>query len=125
MLNIKAKCNILPTKTARTLECIINNISSFTMSIAIKHKFRFANIAKIRIKIIKGVKCKDLFFLVNKALKTLLKMLFIYKIRLSFSFNKNSSLDKTFTNLEDLISSYTIIVVLLLKAISKKRVQFR
>jgi hypothetical protein len=86
-----------------------------------RYKFKFASIARIKIKIAKGVKCKD-FFLINKAFKTFLKMLFICKIKLSFSFNKDNSLNKTFTNLKDLASFYIIIVVLLLKSIFRKRV---
>jgi hypothetical protein len=104
---------------------VINNVSSFIIFTAIKYKFGFAGVAKIRIKIAKGVKCEDLFFLVNEAFKTLLKMPFIRKMKLYFSFNEDSSLDKKFTNLKDLASFYTIIIVLLLKSISGKRVHFR
>ena len=81
MLNIKVKCNIFPIKTIKTLSYVINNVSSFIIFIIIRYKFEFANIAKIKIKIAKGVKCKDLFFLVNKTFKTFLKMLFICKIK--------------------------------------------
>ena len=122
MLNIKVKYNILFIETIKTLSCVINNISTFIIFITIRHKFEFTNIAKIRIKIAKGVKCKNLFFLINGAFKTLLKMLFIRKIRLSFSFNKDGSLNKTFTNLEELINSYIIMIVLLLKTTFKKKV---
>ena len=58
MLNIKAKCNILLIKTIKTLSYIINNVSSFIIFIITKYKFGFASVAKIRIKIAKGVKCE-------------------------------------------------------------------
>ena len=122
MLNTRAKCNILPTKTTKTLGYIINNISTFTIFTTIRHKFSFASVAQIKIEIAKGVRYKDLFFLVDKAPKTLLKMPFIRKMKLSFTFNKDSSLNKTFTNLGDPTNSYTIIIVLLLKTTSKKKV---
>ena len=124
MLNIKAKCNILLIKTIRTLGYVINNISSFIMFITTRYKFKFAGIAKIRIKIIEGIRCENLFFLVNGAFKTLLRMPFIRKIKLYFSFNKDNSLNKTFINLKDPASFYIIIIVLLLKSIFRKRVHF-
>ena len=124
MLNIRAKCNILFIKTTKTLSYIINNISSFIIFIITKYKFKFASVAKIKIKIAKRVKCEDLFFLVDRAFKTLLKMPFIRKIKLCFSFNKDGSLNGTFTDLEDPASSCIIIVVLLLKSIFRKRVHF-
>jgi len=45
MLNIKAKCNILPTKIAKTLGYMINNVSTFIIFIAIKYKFSFISVA--------------------------------------------------------------------------------
>ena len=61
MLNIGVKCNILFTEIAKTLSCVINNISTFIIFTTTKHKFGFASIAKIKIKIVKKVKCKDFF----------------------------------------------------------------
>ena len=124
MLNIRAKCNIFIIKTIKTLSYIINNVSSFIIFITTRHKFGFAGVAKIRIKIVKGVRCENLFFLVNKASKTLLRMPFIRKMKLCFSFNEDSSLNGTFTNLEDPASSCIIMVVLLLKSVFGKRVYF-
>ena len=124
MLNTGAEYNILPTKTTRTLGCAINKVSTFTISITTRHKFGFAGVARLRIKIAKGIGCEDLFFLVDRAPKTLLRMLFIRRIRLSFAYNKDGSLDGIFIDLEDADSSYTIMVVPLLKSMTGKRVQF-
>ena len=122
MLNTRAKYNILPTETTRTLGCVINKVSTFTMSITTRHKFGFTSVARLRIKIAKGIGYKDLFFLVDGALKTLLRILFIRRIRLSFAYNKDGSLDGIFIDLKNANSSCTIIVVPLLKSITRKRV---
>jgi hypothetical protein len=42
------------------------------MSIIISNKFGFLGIAKLRVKVTKGVGYKDVFFLVKEALKILL-----------------------------------------------------
>ena len=89
MLNIGAKCNILSIEIARILGYIIYKVNSFIIFIAIKDQFKFARIAKIKINIAKGVNYKDLFFLVNKALKTLLRMPFISKIKMAIIYKDN------------------------------------
>jgi hypothetical protein len=86
MLNIRAKCNILLTKMAKNLSCVIYSINTFIISIVIGNQFGFISAVKIRIKIAKGVSCKDVFFLVNNSLKTLLKMPFISKMKMAINY---------------------------------------
>jgi hypothetical protein len=52
----------------------------------VRDQFGFANIAKIRIKITKEVSYKDIFFLINNFFKTLLRMLFISKIKIAINY---------------------------------------
>jgi len=90
MLDIRAKCNILPIKIAKNLSYIIYSINTFIIFIIIRDQFGFANIIKIKIEIIKGVNCKDIFFLINNSFKTLLKMLFISKMKIAINYKDNS-----------------------------------
>ena len=44
---------------------------------------------------------------------------------MAINYKDNGLWDSTFTNLEDSKNAYIIIIILLLKSVSKKRVQFR
>jgi len=63
-----------------------------------------------------------MFFLINNSLKTLLRIPFISKMKIAINYKDNGLWDNIFTNLEDLKNAYIIIIVLLLKSISRKRV---
>jgi len=63
-----------------------------------------------------------MFFLIDNSLKTLLRMPFISKMKIAINYKDNSLWDNTFTNLKDSKNAYIIIIVLLLKSVSKKRV---
>ena len=90
MLNIRAKCNILLTKIAKNLSCIIYSVNTFTISTVTSDQFSFISAIRIKIEIIKGVNCKDIFFLVNNSLKTLLRMPFISKIKIAINYKDDS-----------------------------------
>ena len=63
-----------------------------------------------------------MFFLINNSLKTLLGMPFISKMKMAIDYRDDGLWDNTFINLKDSKNAYIIIIVLLLKNISKKRV---
>jgi len=63
-----------------------------------------------------------MFFLINDSLKTLLSMPFISKMKIAINYKDNGLWDSTFTNLEDSKNTCIIIIVLLLKSVSRKRV---
>jgi hypothetical protein len=90
MLNIRAKYNILAIKIAKNLSCIIYSTNTFIIFIITSNQFGFASIVKVKINIIKGVNCKDIFFLINNSLKTLLRMLFISKMKIAINCKDNS-----------------------------------
>ena len=52
-------------------------------------------------------------------------MPFISKMKMAIDYKDDGLWDNTFTNLKDSKNAYIIIIVLLLKSVSKKRVQFR
>jgi hypothetical protein len=81
MLNIRAKYNILLIKMAKNLSYIIYSVNTFIIFIIISNQFSFTSAIKIKIEIVKGVNCKDVFFLINNSLKTLLRILFISKMK--------------------------------------------
>ena len=85
------------------------------MSIAISNEFGFLGIAKLRVKVTKGVGYKDAFFLVKNTLKILLSQPFIIKIKINIKYRNNSLQDRIFTNLDNNRNIYTIIIVLPLK----------
>jgi len=60
--------------------------------------------------------------LINNSLKTLLRMPFISKIKIAIDYKDDSLWDNTFINLEDSKNAYIVIIVLLLKSVSRKRV---
>jgi hypothetical protein len=62
------------------------------------------------------------FFLVNNSLKTLLRMPFISKMKIAINYKDDGLWDNTFTNLKDSRNAYIVIIVLLLKSITKKKV---
>jgi hypothetical protein len=62
------------------------------------------------------------FFLVNNSLKTLLGMLFISKMKIAIDYKDNSLWDNTFTNLKDLRNAYIVIIVPLLKSVTRRKV---
>jgi hypothetical protein len=71
---------------AKNLSYVIYSVNTFTISIVISDQFGFTSAIKIKIKIIKGVSCKDVFFLVNNSLKTLLRMPFISKMKMAINY---------------------------------------
>jgi hypothetical protein len=73
MINTRVKYNILLKETIRTLRCVIYDIKGFRLLIVTRDEFGFNGLAKVRIKIIKGVSYKDIFFLVEGTLKILLR----------------------------------------------------
>ena len=85
------------------------------MSIAISNEFGFLGIAKLRVKVAKGIGCEDAFFLVKNTLKILLNQPFIVKIKINIKYRNNSLQDRIFTNLDNDKNIYTIIIILLLK----------
>ena len=52
-------------------------------------------------------------------------MPFISKIKIAINYKDDGLQDNMFTNLKDSKNAYIIIIVLLLKSVFKKRVQFR
>ena len=72
MIDTGTECNILLEELTREIGCVIHNVQDFRLSIATSQEFRFARIARIRLKIAKGVKYKNTFFLVKGASKILL-----------------------------------------------------
>jgi hypothetical protein len=62
------------------------------------------------------------FFLVNNSLKTLLRMLFISKIKIAINYKDDGLWDNIFTNLKDSRNAYIIIIILLLKSIIRRKV---
>jgi hypothetical protein len=90
ILDIRAKCNILLIKMAKNLSCVIYSVNTFIISTVTSNQFSFISAVKIRIEIVKGVSCEDVFFLVNNSLKTLLGMLFISKIKIAINYKDNS-----------------------------------
>ena len=60
--------------------------------------------------------------MINNSLKTLLRMPFISKIKIAIDYKDDSLWDNTFINLEDSKNAYIVIIVLLLKSVSRKRV---
>jgi hypothetical protein len=52
---------------------MIYNIKGFRLLIVTRDEFRFNSLAKVKIKIIKGISYEDVFFLVKGALKILLR----------------------------------------------------
>jgi hypothetical protein len=63
-----------------------------------------------------------MFFLIDNSLKTLLRMLFINKIKIAIDYKDNNLWDNMFINLKDSKNAYIIIIVLLLKSIFRRRV---
>jgi hypothetical protein len=63
-----------------------------------------------------------MFFLIDNSLKTLLRMLFINKIKIAIDYKDNNFWDNMFINLKDSKNAYIIIIVLLLKSIFRRRV---
>jgi hypothetical protein len=51
-------------------------------------------------------------------------MPFISKIKMAINYKDNSSWDNTFINLKDSKNAYIVIIILLLKNVFKRRVQF-
>jgi hypothetical protein len=90
MLDIRAKYNILPIEIAKNLSCVIYSVNTFTIFIVTSNQFGFISAVKIKIEIVKGVNCEDVFFLVNNSLKTLLGMLFISKIKMAIDYKDDS-----------------------------------
>jgi hypothetical protein len=86
MLDTRAKCNILLTEMAKNLSCVIYSVNTFTIFTVTSDQFSFISAIKIRIEIVEGVNCKDVFFLVNNSLKTLLRMPFISKIKIAIDY---------------------------------------
>jgi hypothetical protein len=89
MLNIRAKYNILLIKMAKNLSYIIYSVNTFIIFIIISNQFSFTSAIKIKIEIVKGVNCKDVFFLINNSLKTLLRILFISKMKIAINYKDN------------------------------------
>jgi hypothetical protein len=52
---------------------VIYNIKGFKLLTVTRDEFRFNSLAKVKIEIIKGVNYKDVFFLIEGALKILLR----------------------------------------------------
>jgi predicted aspartyl protease len=92
------------------------------MSTVTGDQFGFASVARIKIEIIEGVSYKDMFFLIDNSPKTLLGMPFISKMKMAIDHKDNSLWDSTFTNLKDSKNACTVIIVLLLKNVSRRRV---
>jgi len=122
MLDIRAKCNILLIEMARNLSCVIYSVNTFTIFTITGDQFGFTSAIRIKIEIAKGVNCEDVFFLVNNSLKTLLGMPFISKIKMAINYRDDGSWDNTFTNLEDSRNAYIVIIILLLKSITRRKV---
>jgi hypothetical protein len=61
-----------------------------------------------------------MFFLIDNSPKTLLRMLFINKIKMAIDYKDNNLWDNMFINLKDSKNAY--IIVLLLKSIFRRRV---
>jgi len=49
-------------------------------------------------------------------------MLFISKMKIAIDYRDNSLWDSTFTNLEDSRNAYTVIIILLLKSVIRRKV---
>jgi hypothetical protein len=122
ILDIRAKCNILFIKIAKNLSCVIYSVNTFTIFIVTSNQFSFISAIKIKIEIAKGVNCKDMFFLVNNSLKTLLGMPFISKMKMAIDYKDDGLWDNTFTNLKDSRNAYTVIIIPLLKSITRRKV---
>jgi hypothetical protein len=90
MLDIRAKYNILLIEIAKNLSCVIYSVNTFTIFIVTSNQFGFISAVKIKIEIVEGVNCEDVFFLVNNSLKTLLGMLFISKIKMAIDYKDDS-----------------------------------
>jgi len=63
-----------------------------------------------------------MFFLIDDSLKTLLRMPFISKMKMAINYKDDGLWDSTFTNLKDSKNAYIVIIIPLLKSVSKKRV---
>jgi hypothetical protein len=72
MINTRAKVNILPKEILRSLNRVVYSTINYHISIITGNEFGFLGIAKLRVKVIKGVRYKNAFFLVKEALKILL-----------------------------------------------------
>jgi hypothetical protein len=72
IINTGAKCNIFPEEVTKSLGYIIYKVKRFKILIAIRQKFGFIGIAQIKLKITDRIRYKNIFFLINKALKILL-----------------------------------------------------
>jgi hypothetical protein len=80
LLNIRVKCNILLKDIIRELKYIIYKVKNLYILIINNKIIPFIKLTRIKLEILEGISCNEVFFLIKDILKILLNMLFIVYI---------------------------------------------